>query len=582
MINWNDINFKGKTSGQIKTKCPACSSTRKNPDLSLSVNITDGIAKCHYCEEIAIRDKREVKQYKKPNQEITLSYSQKFIEYFQNRGISQDTLLANNISEEVQYFPSSQKKQNAIVFNYFEGAELVNKKFRSADKHFTQVKDAKKIFYGINHIIGQDEIYIVEGEIDKLSLFEQGIKNCISVPNGANDLNDVFENCEKYLKEVKKVHIAVDMDEKGQQLEQNLIKRFGKLKCDRIEFKNKDANEDLVDGVLSQTIKNAKPYPIEGMFSALDLNDDLLDLYDNGLPDPIRPKGKDWEAFNKTFSILRGQLTVVTGIPSHGKSSFLEWYVLNLVKDNNLMASFYSPEHGSLKEHFSVLSEKFVGKRFDLNSPNRMSKSELKLFQEWSHKHLFLTHPLNDKLPDWNWILDRFREQIFLKGVDVFVIDAWNKVKMKDRGSLGEISDVLSELTSFCQQHNVNIFLVAHPKKMIKLDSGQHQVPTLYDVSGSADFYNIAHNGLVVHRDFENKYITVRPLKIKMQHQKGEVNADTIFKWNSDNGRFYHLYKDDKILIDNSEQQSEISYIDIGQTQEQLIELAKKTGESPF
>ncbi len=45
-IEWNDINLKGKSSGQIKTTCPACTPERKNKsDRCLSVNIAKGVAK---------------------------------------------------------------------------------------------------------------------------------------------------------------------------------------------------------------------------------------------------------------------------------------------------------------------------------------------------------------------------------------------------------------------------------------------------------------------------------------------------------------------------------------------------------
>ena len=48
-----------------------------------------------------------------------------------------------------------------------------------------QVKGAEKILYGLDDIADADEITIVEGEIDKLSLCEAGIRNAVSVPDGA-------------------------------------------------------------------------------------------------------------------------------------------------------------------------------------------------------------------------------------------------------------------------------------------------------------------------------------------------------------------------------------------------------------
>ena len=41
----------GRTSGNVKVKCPKCIDKRSNKrDKSLSVNLNEGIFKCHYCE----------------------------------------------------------------------------------------------------------------------------------------------------------------------------------------------------------------------------------------------------------------------------------------------------------------------------------------------------------------------------------------------------------------------------------------------------------------------------------------------------------------------------------------------------
>lgn len=557
-IEWNQIDLKGKTSGQIKVKCPACIDQRSNKaDRSLSVNIDKGVAKCHYCEEVAFREKKEYKEYKVPPQtwEEYTGYSEKFIAYLKSRGISAKTAKDCRITEEEHYFPQREKKYNAIVFNYFEGITLVNKKYRNGHKDFIQTANTKKIFYGINDIIGCEEFYIVEGEFDKVAMWEAGIKNCISVPNGANDLNDIFDTCGEYIKDAKIVYIAVDMDDKGKLLESNLVKRFGKHRCRRIEFKGKDANEDLVSGVLKESLENPKVYPVDGVYSAIDKSDEIDFLYKHGLPKPIKPKGVDWEEFNKIFGSCRGQLTTITGIPSHGKTTWLEWYLMNLINDNDLIASFYSPEQGRIDTHFGALAEKFVGKPFEEHQyVERMTMEELNCFKRWSARHLLITHPKSNYLPDWDWILERFQEQIFAKGVDIFVIDAWNKVKMNDRTNLSETSDVLSTLASFALEHDVMIFLVAHPRKMTKNEDGEFNKPTLYDVSGSADFYNITHNGITVHRNFKEGYTEVIATKIKLKHQGGDAGNSASFNYNLDNGRYYILRKDDKMLSEYDEE----------------------------
>lgn len=554
MIAWESIDLKGRTSGTIKTTCPACSETRtKKHEPCLSVNITKGAARCWHCDEISWRDAKEPKEekvYALPPQDWRnfTKLSDALVKWFDGRGIRQQTLIECRIGEEKAYFPAVKKELNAIVFNYFDGDRLVNKKYRSGGKHFTQVKGAKKILYGLNDIIGESEAYIVEGEMDKLAMWEAGIKNCVSVPNGANDLNDIFDTCEQQINAIDKWIIAVDMDKPGQRLEAELIKRLGKHRCVRVKFKGNDANADLLSDVLAQSISDLHTYPVEGTHSTLDLSEGIFDLYHNGLPAPMKLKAGWASKMNDAWGIIPGQFTVWTGIPGHGKSNFVEWYVLNLINEHGLKASFYSPEHLPMKLHHAYLAEKVIGKPFqnDRKESKRMTAEELAGYVDWAKDKIYLTAPDGGTAPDWAWIMQTFKEQVFSYGIDIFVIDAFNKVK-RNTDSIKEISEILSEISLFCQYHGVSVFLIAHPTKMKKGDQGKHEVPTLYDIKGSGDFADQAHNGAVVYRhygmdDFDS-YIEFQPLKLKFRHQGTIQNENTVqFKYNYVNGRFYDRF----------------------------------------
>jgi len=223
-IDWQTLDLKGKFSGTIKIKCPECNSTRTNKsDRSLSVNVSSGVAKCHYCEALSFRDsikKETERNYVLPVQTWAnyTNLSAAMVKYCESRKIQQFTLNEMQITEEKFYQPKHNKEVNNIVFNYFEGETVVNKKYRSGDKGFTQSKEGKPIFYNINSAIGQESLYIVEGEFDVLALVQIGIKNVVSVPSGANDNDNYWINSEPYLKDVKKFYIAVDNDQKGNEL----------------------------------------------------------------------------------------------------------------------------------------------------------------------------------------------------------------------------------------------------------------------------------------------------------------------------------------------------------------------------
>lgn len=552
-IEWAEIELK-RDSGHVKTICPKCSPERKNKkDPSLYVNIDLGIGKCFHCEGLTFRDKNNKSNindsYSELNQEWYnhTTLSEKTVTYLKNeRGIPQRVIIELGFTEERQYQPKLQKEVANLVFNFFENDKLVNKKYRGPQKTFTQSKNSKPILYNINALIGEKECYIVEGEIDVASFYTVGVKNVVSVPNGANDNDEYWKNSQAYLAGIERFIIAVDNDEKGKVLKDKIAQRLGRYKCDFIEWKGKDANDDLLSGDLENSIRNKKRFPVAGTFTSLDLMDGIFDLYHNGLPDTIYPKSKLFGDLKDVFSVMRGHLVTATGIPSHGKSAWVDWYVINLINDYGMKASWFSPEHSPMNLYKTSMIEKVTGKNFwgDKEGAKRVTSADIYSYIEWSQEKVYLTGVENDKAPTWDWLLEKFKEQMYSFGIDIFVVDAFNKVMLPGGNKIDKINEVLSKLTHFAQANNVIVFLVAHPTKMKKDEYGVYNAPTLYDVAGSADFRNQTHDGFTIYRHFENHEAGIEDgvdfinNKTKFSFQ-GEIGATFSFKYCKGNGRFY-------------------------------------------
>jgi twinkle protein len=545
-----DLIQTNKTNGIAKLKCPCCHDSRKNKlDKSLTVWLNNGTAKCFNdgCNALFFRDSIE-KEVLSNNFSLPVqtwknytNLSENAVKWFEQRKINQYTIKHFEISEEVFYQPQLSKEVNNIVFNYFEGETLVNKKYRSGGKKFTQSKNAKSIFYNINSIIGETECWIVEGEMDVLALYEIGIKNAISIPNGANDNDNYWINSEKYLSNITKFYIATDKDQSGNNVAEKIAQRLGRYRCVRVLFDGKDANEDLIKGVLSKSIYNIERYPVSGSFTSYDLKDKMIDLYDDGLPKCLEIKNKAFGNINSVFKLMLGHLCVGTGIPSHGKSNFTEWLVLNYLLENDLKASFFSPEHQPMELHMSSFCQKIIGKNYFFGTPEnpKCTKEEVLEFIEWSNEKLYLTSPNAGEFATWDWLMEKFKEQLFNFGVNIFVIDAYNKLEHTGNKTEREnISKVLSRLASFAQHNNVLIILIAHPTKM-KKENGIYEQPTLYDVSGSADFRNQTHDGFCIYRYFgENNYTQFKNLKTKYSFQ-GDIGGTVNYEYHIPSGRYY-------------------------------------------
>ena len=535
-----------KTSGTDKTLCPKCSASRKNKkEKCLSINIDEGIFNCHNCGyKGSTKIKREQeKKYFKPTWENHTELSAKLVKWFADRGISQNTLIDLKITEGEEYMPQTQTTRNCIKFNYFRNDELINIKFRDGAKNFKLVKDAELILYNLDS--ADKSIVICEGEIDCLSFIEAGIKSVCSVPNGASKTNLAYlDNCYEKLETIDTFYIAVDTDEAGMLLREELIRRLGAEKCFVIDLKDcKDANEFLIKyGAieLSDIITNARPCEINGIIQASYLISELIDLYERGLPTGDKIGMKD---FDDLLSFVSGQLTVITGVPNHGKSDFLDQVCLCLAVKHKWKFGVFSPENFPIQLHLSKLAEKLIGKSFKAVSDFgvRMNLPEVKSALNFIDEHFFFIQPSDEDL-SIDSILNHARKLVKRYGIKGLIIDPWNKLDHQYNGNETQyISQSLDLITKFNHKNGVHTFLIAHPVKLQKdRITGEIEIPNLYQISGSAHFYNKSDNGIVVHRFFSADPIERRTeihiQKVKFRHLGMQGMASTNYDMN--NGRF--------------------------------------------
>lgn len=561
MKNYSDYGIdipKGKRTGKIKVFCPNCRNQRHDKrDKSLSVDLDKAVWNCHYCgwaghlehteEEKKqwmqqqswynpAQVRREKPVYKKPKPRPTAPMSAKALAWFKGRGISEATLLAMKVTEGLEFMPQNNANSNTVQFNYFKDGELINTKFRTGDKKFKMVSGAELLPYNIDGIKGTKECIITEGEMDALSFYECGRHDVVSVPNGANaNLTYLDDYIEDYFDDKETIYIASDTDTKGVQLRDELLRRFGVERCRVLEYGEgcKDANEHLQKygrESLLQCLANAPEIKLEGVFSVSDFETSLDAIFEYGLQKGVTI-GHD--NFDKLCSFETKRLCIVTGIPGSGKSEFIDEIAERLNMRYGWRWAYFSPENAPLAYHASKLIEKFTGHHF---SQKTLPLPEYRQVKQHLETDFFFISPAADYKVDS--ILERAKFLVRRKGIKGLVIDPYNRLENEagGRSETQYISGLLDKLTNFAQQNDILVVLMAHPTKMSKNKEGQIEVPTLYDISGSANFYNKADFGLVVHRDRINNTVEVRVQKIKFRHL-GEVGT-AFFKYNINNGRY--------------------------------------------
>ena len=550
-----------RTAGNVKTYCPECRDKRTNKnDKSLSVNLDTGVWNCHYCgwsghleytdeakkewmkdqpwysEHKAAIAAQKPKNYRKPKPRPDNGISDKLSGWFNGRGISKETLLKMRITEGQEFIPQASKQMNTVQFNYYRDGELINTKFRTGDKKFKFVQGAELLPYNIDGIKGTKECIITEGEIDALSFIECGRTDVVSAPAGSNaNLSWMDDYMEGWFDDKETVYVASDTDRAGATLRDELVRRLGAYRCRIVTYGDdcKDANEHLVKygkESLLQCLSSSKEIKVEGVFTVSDFKDRLDGLFDNGLQKGVTVGHPN---LDNLLSLETKRLMVVTGTPGSGKSEFIDEMLVRLNLRYGWRTAFFSPENMPLEYHASKLIEKFAGQRFGVSNMDRRSYNRAceRLESEFS----FISPCDNYKL---DGILERAEFLVRRKGIKVLVLDPYNRID-NEAGNMSEtlyISQLLDKLMSFAQRNDTLVILVAHPVKMPKLSDGSTAIPTLYDISGSANFFNKCDFGLCVHRDRENDIVRVLVQKVKFKHL-GEP-GEAIFKYNVQNGRY--------------------------------------------
>jgi twinkle protein len=544
------ITLPNGARGNVKAVCPKCPPHKKassNRDKDLSVNVEEGVWNCHRCNWSGYLPKTQKKEYVKPLPRLE-KVSPKVIEYFEGRGISNDTLLRTKITEAKEWMPQFDKEVETICFNYFRGEELLNIKFRGPKKSFKLAKDAELVFYNLNGITGTPTAIIVEGEIDCLSLIECGVYNVVSVPNGASKGSQKLEyldNCWQFFEGKEKIIIAVDGDEAGASLKEELARRLGKERCATVHYPEgcKDANEVLLNHgkeSLKALIAGAVDWPLEGIVSMDEIEQEVADYYLNGYPEGAKAK---IPGFDDLLSFMPGQLTVITGIPGSGKDEFFNKVMVNLSMYENWTWGIWEAEEPAAY-HVTKLVEKVNDKSFAFrrDQNHRVSADELQfgLILIRRYFHFIDIGVAGTSIDD---ALNKMEELVKRYGINGFVINPWNCIDHLIPQGWSEtqyVSFVLTKIINAAKKCNVHIFLVAHPTKIQKnKQTGKYEIPTLYSISGSANFFNKTHNGICVYRDFETNIVDVYVQKVKWSWL-GKIGYAS-FSFNTDTRQYIPL-----------------------------------------
>lgn len=557
-----------RRSGQEKVPCPQCSDGRRNKkDPCLSVNVTEGTYNCHHCGwkgNVRTFEVKENKNYQKPDQSMLkhIELSERIIKYSESRGISEKTLQRFLVHGKEEWMPQTQKKERCIVFPYMRNGEIINAKFRDGAKNFRLCKDAELIFFGMQTLEGKHCAIITEGEWDALAAYEAGLGQdyepianedgeqiehelgrwgILSVPNGASKGSqrmEYLDNCSDYMKDIDEFVIAVDEDEAGRSLKEELIRRLGVEKCRFVYYPTdavvpiengskracKDLNEVLVyfgSQAVIDAVLNAEAIPVDGIYYLEDIFPEMLENFRKGTT--LAPTTRFGET-DDYFRWKKGDINVITGYGNHGKTTY--WIQMMLTKSiyDGWKWGIFSPENYPANDFYDDIVEMYVGKWLD-----KMSEEEYIEACHFINKHIFYVYPTDEH--DINSIHEKFRYLILKKGVDGVLLDPFNqldKVQKPFERDDQYLSVILKDIKRFALLNAVSYNIIAHPKNPTYQENKQLPVVDMYDLHGGSMWGNksdqiISYYRPNYHIDKNDPSVQVYIQKLKRKRTGGKL-----------------------------------------------------------
>jgi twinkle protein len=460
-------------------------------------------------------------------------------------------------------FETSERSPQWLSIPYVRNGRVVNHKYRRIQKrddgklNFLQDPGGEKCLWNIDCLkdasLAHEPVVITEGEFDAVVALQNGWPRTVSVPEGAphkplgldggeTKYSFLDEGTMALLAGAKQIILAVDGDEQGANLLQDLSVRLGRHRCKYLAYPAitspsmrgiigrdhpKDLNEVQValgGAAVTQLLKSARWIRLDGIYRMSELPPSpRADVYDTGIP-----------YLGKHFNIRLGDFSVLTGIPNHGKTTFANAVACQMalpMRESDEAAA----AHGILPVVDYRLGEEMredwghgwtvALASFEQRPPDRDLKKALrryrarrhpsmvpdaamKLIDEWIDAHFALIVPSEDVEVSVEWMLEHLAAVFTQESARLAIVDPWNEmdhIRPRDLTLTEYTGFAIKAFKRLASKYQAHIMMVAHPTKMKANAQGELPCPTLYDISDSSHWANKSDAAIIVHRETNDR-----------------------------------------------------------------------------
>lgn len=344
-------------------------------------------------------------------------------------------------------------------------------------------------------------LIITEGEKDCLTLRMLGFMHVIAAANGAQtDHAKSFEAFREWLSDIDTVIICGDMDKPGRSMVAALVDYFDTTVVKVCHWDQRYYGKDISDvrlrcgdDVARDFVLTAQPVTREDIedFASDDAREAVyqsaIGNYDLGYSVGMGSKTNEVFRLNS-----QGGLIIVTGVPGTGKTDFLNYLTMSLIRERKSHVCYCSFETPDKYRHAGDLARLWAGPS-DLSV---MSREEVLPFSDFIARHITHIRMRRDR-PTPAAVIRKAESVLAMHpSMEYLVIDPYLYLSLNfghGTSQTDAIKDMLTEIQDWAHSHHVWVFLVAHPRMLRKEDGGEEfEEVSYYTISGSANWANVA------------------------------------------------------------------------------------------
>lgn len=378
-----------------------------------------------------------------------------------------------------------------LAIPHFHKNLPVNIKYRSlppADKAFRRVPGCPSVLFNGDAIGQEKEIFLTEGELDAITLWDQGTQNVAAVTTGAGSFDPAWID---QLKPLKRIYLVYDPDEPGQKGAREAARRLGYERCFNVLLPAvQDVNEFFRSGrdifEFQALVKASRPFDVAGI---IPFSEGLRQLgEEKRLPETVTGLTTGLAPVDRIIKqgLQAGELVVLSAPPKTGKTSFA-LQIVSLTALQDLPSLFFCLEMKPLRVVRKIIQ---AHTRSEEIGPAELEMTRI----AYKGKPLYLGYATQK--PTLEGVIETLRAAIQRYGLKLVAFDHLHFLVRTTVNQVQEIGLAVQAFKFLAEEMEIPVILIAQPRKL-----QPDTVMTAMDLKDSASIFSDCDHLIILHRN---------------------------------------------------------------------------------